>query len=344
MLEPVCRARQVNSICDVGVRQWDTLAASAGFYSSASWLLAYEQDQAASVCYLLVEGGRGELLAALPVYQVNRESNGRYDQVRLAVADRAQSVRVLGSRRGYRSSVLIAPQVDGQLRSAVTATIRAQLAALAEREDCALYWAFVPDEQLAEVVACGGSAHPVQLGSEAFLAVPDGGFEEYAAGLPTQRRHKVRVERRRFLGVGYQVAIEPLPEVAAEAAPLLAQLEQKYGSENDAVYYQFYFKRLLEAIDKGQVLTCRYGGSLVGFCLFYSFAGTLWARVAGFDYPNLHGAFEYFNLGFYELIEHGSRIGAHRIHLGMGSLEAKLTHGATEQSLWAVRFDLAEAA
>jgi hypothetical protein len=329
----------VESIRYVGLRQWNMVAAPSGLYSSGSWMLTQEGDRTALVRYLLVEDQSGELLAALPIYQVDRETNERYDQVRQDMVSGAESFRVLGSRRGYRSSVLIAPHVHGQLRNAVTATIRSQLAALARSEDCVLYWAFVPDEQLADVIACGGSANPVQVGSEAFLAIPKGGFEEYAAGLPIRRRHNVRGERRRFLEAGYQVAIEPLPKVAFEAAPLLAQLEQKHGSENDVVVYQFYFKRLLEEVDQGYMLTCRYDGRLIGFCLFHSFAGTLWGRAVGFDYPNLRKAFEYFNLGFYELIEHGSRIGAHRVHLGIASLEAKLTHGATTQPLWAVRFE-----
>ena len=47
------------------------------------------------------------------------------------------------------------------------------------------------------------------------------------------------------------------------------------------------------------VVTARRGGRLAAFALFYLWRSTMYLRLAGFDYPLLTGAFEYFNVAFY---------------------------------------------
>jgi hypothetical protein len=328
----------LGSLAEIEAIQWNATAASVGFYSSHLWLRGYETDPNSQARYLTVTDNRGELRAAVPTYTVTHETNRRYrlDGLNFKPATAALP-KVLGSRRGYQAGVLVSPGLTDESRAAALELMRA---ALAEEEDAyGPVWFYVPDRLLKDVLACCVAPRKVKIDVDAAVDVPTGGFEEYAARLPTHRRGHVRAERRRFLRVGYDVAIEPLAVIADEAAPLLAQLEWKYGSSNPLEHYLHYVHRLASAGDPGIALTCRRRGRLVAFCHCYLFGGTTWLRMGGFDYPQLQNAYEYFNMAFFELIELSAQHGCTRLHLGMGSLEAKVNHGAATEDLWLVEFD-----
>lgn len=328
----------LDSLTEIEAARWDAVAASVGFYSSHLWLRGYEADPNSQARYLTVTDSGGELLAAVPTYTVTHETNRRYRLEGLDLNPVSVALpRVFGSRRGYQSGVLISPALDEEARAETLELIRA---ALAEQEDgCSPVWFYVPDRLLEDVLACCVRPRKVKIDVDAAIEVPPGGFEEYASRLSTHRRGHVRAERRRFLRAGYDVTIEPLAAIADEAAPLLAQLEWKYGSSNPLEHYLHYVHRLASASDPGIALTCRHRGRLVAFCHYYLFGGTTWLRIGGFDYPQLQNAYEYFNMAFFELIEFSAQRGCTRLHLGMGSLEAKINHGAATEDLWLVEFD-----
>src|SRR5262249_46534483 len=56
--------------------------------------------------------------------------------------------------------------------------------------------------------------------------------------------------------------------------------------------------------------------------------------MTGFDYPNLRGAFEHFNLVYYLPIAYAAERGLPAVHLGSESLEVKVKRGAL--LLWTV--------
>lgn len=327
----------LDSLTEVEACRWDAVAATAGFYSSHLWLRGYEADPNSRARYLTVTGG-DELLAAVPTYTVTHETNHRYRLDGLGLRSASAALpRVFGSRRGYQAGVLLSPALTKGLRASTLELLRV---ALAEEEgSCSPVWFYVPDRLVEDVSACCVAPRKAKIEIDATIEVPPGGFEEYAARLSTHRRGHVRAERRRFLRAGYDVNIEPLAAIADEAAPLLAQLEWKYGSTNSLEHYLHYVHRLASADDPGIALTCRRRGRLVAFCHCYLFGGTTWLRIGGFDYPRLENAYEYFNMAFFELIELSAQRGCTRLHLGMGSLEAKVNHGAVTEDLWLVESD-----
>jgi uncharacterized protein len=328
----------LDSLTEIEATQWDATATSVGFYSSHLWLRGYEADPNSKARYLTITDSGAELLAAIPAYTVTHERNRRYrlDGLDLKPASAALP-QVFCSRRGYQAGVLISPALTEEARAEALELMRAALAA--EEDACSPVWFYVPDRLIEDVLTCCVAPRKVKIDVDAAVEVPPGGFEEYAARLPTHRRGHVRAERRRFLRAGYDVAIEPLLAIADEAAPLLAQLEWKYGSSNPLEHYLHYVHRLASADDPGIALTCRRRGKLVAFCHCYLFGGTTWLRIGGFDYPQLQNAYEYFNMAFFELIEFSAQRGCTRLHLGMGSLEAKVNHGAATEDLWLVEFD-----
>jgi uncharacterized protein len=328
----------LDSLTQIDAAQWDAAAASVGFYSSHLWLLGYESDPHTQARYLTVTDGGGELLGAIPTYAATQESNRRYrlDGLDLKPISRTPP-QLFGSRRGYQAGVLLSSTLTDEARAETVALMRAALAE--EAGSVTPVWFYVPERLTEDVLACCIAPRKVKIDVEATIEVPPGGFEEYAARLTTHRRGHIRAERRKFLRAGYDVAIEPLAAIADDAAPLLAQLEWKYGGSNPLEHYLHYVHRLATASDPGITLTCRRRGRLVGFCHCYVFGGTTWLRIGGFDYPQLENAYEYFNLAFFELIELSAQHGCTRLHLGMGSLEAKVNHGAATEDLWLVEFD-----
>lgn len=84
------------------------------------------------------------------------------------------------------------------------------------------------------------------------------------------------------------------------------------------------------------MFTCCSAGQLVGFSLAYKWGGTLWLRAVGFDYGQLRGGYEYFNLVFYQPLYYAYACGLERLHLGRESYEAKVNRGGRLSPLWGV--------
>lgn len=334
------RVAVVASLADVDAARWDELASPAGFYMSRSWLRNMETHPDSDTSYVIVEEPCGRLAAAVPVHLVRFDDNPRYD-TRLRGGHHPEYL--LGSRRGYRSAVLVHPDVEPATGTAAVTLLARQVRALVGSTPTRVW--YVPDvdlptaRDLARAVT-GRAPRVESLGAEAVVPVRPGGFDDLVADQQTQRRTKLRRERARFLACGYQVGLESLAAVVDEAGPLLGQLERKYGTDLPAEEWIAYYRRLTLDEQPGEVLTCREtGGRLVGLVHFYQFGDALWARSCGFDYPRLHDAFEYFNLAFFELVELACRRGLDRVHLGLGSIDAKVRHGAEAGNVNLVTFD-----
>jgi hypothetical protein len=122
--------------------------------------------------------------------------------------------------------------------------------------------------------------------------------------------------------------------------PLVAAVEAKYGgrlsSEQVAEVLRVQAQQFGEL---GVAFTARRGGRLVGLCVCYPWAGRLYARLVGFDYPALAGAFEYFALTYYQPIEYCYEQRLTALNLGPGAYRAKTLRGARLSPRWAVVID-----
>ena len=145
----------------------------------------------------------------------------------------------------------------------------------------------------------------------------------------------MRRERRAFSESGLCVAVRRLDECRRELAPLLANVQRRYGQPADTAV----LADLLEAESAGlaghsAVFTGEDAGGIVAAFLTYRFGSGLFGRLAGFDYDRLPGVFEYFNLGVYEPVAYLAEHRLRTLHLGVGSWQAKAFRGATIRPLW----------
>lgn len=329
------RLEAAGAIDAVPAADWDRLA-GATFALSHAWLRSVERNPTATATYLLVRDG-GRLAGALPVYAVREEQNEWYRPERLTGGRCVGRYLVAGSRRGHANDLLLDPTLDPAARAAV---LGALLAGLDERirEEGA-------DGAVFPHLSTGGAAElararaatPLLSGADTVLRAPGSRFADYLAALSSHRARQVRREMREFDAAGYAVAEESLTGCWEEAGRLIGQLQHKYGHAGDEERWRSGVRRqAAELGDRSVVFTCRTGGALVGFTLGYTWAGQVTMRTAGFDYPALAGAFEYFNLCFYRPLLFAYRHGLRAIRLGQESYETKVWRGALLEPLWTV--------
>ena len=183
--------------------------------------------------------------------------------------------------------------------------------------------------------AAGVPAPAVLLECDAWLAVPDGGFDTWLAALSAKRRTSVRKEIAAFTSAGYQIQHLPLRECSEAIAPLAISTESKYGFiatlEEDLATFRNHEQCLG---DDAMVALCTLDDTPVGFCLYYVWRDTIFIRWAGFDYKRLSNAYEYFNLLYYEQFRWAADRGIRWMHAGLKATKAKVLRGAIIRPLW----------
>ncbi|SEM59904.1 hypothetical protein [Streptacidiphilus jiangxiensis] len=334
-------ATVVESLDDVDATEWDRIAVDAGLYLSHRWLRHEENSPAVTARYVLLTGPTGRLLAATPVYRVHNELNAGYrPHERLAGVTEAARLVIAGARRGYRNAPLLDPSLTQGERTTCLRLLGDCVSGVADGFGAdQAWWLYVQDEVVEELRGATGvaTAHLQKL--DAAIDLPGDDFEAYLAALPRKRRSVVRTEERRFAEAGYELRQLPLSACWSQAGELLARLQDKYGHAPDPEPLRRLLREQAAGLgDTGTVRACYVDDDrMVGFSLAYDFAGTTWIRAAGFDYPRLLGAQEYFSLAFYQPIRDAYRDGrVRRVHLGASSAQAKALRGARLTPLWAV--------
>ena len=166
--------------------------------------------------------------------------------------------------------------------------------------------------------AAGVPAPAVLLECDAWLAVPDGGFDTWLAALSAKRRTSVRKEIAAFTSAGYQIQHLPLRECSAAIAPLAVRTECKYGDDYATAEDLATFRNHERSLgDEAMVALCTLDDIPVGFCLYYVWRDTIFLRWGGFDYSRLRNAYEYFNLLYYEQLRWAAERGIRWIHAGI---------------------------
>lgn len=335
-----------NRVADIDERAW-TRFAPHSVYSSRAFLLSMETDPLMEARYLVARV-HGEVVGVLPAYLWTGDRPAPFHDVlelvrgRLGYPDERDSDwlpnLLLSNRGGYHGEILNAGG-DPSTRCAIVRELVAAGSDLARACDArSSTWFHLPAAATAEIRAAT-RARTITVFSAAGLSLRVGfsSFDEYLAMFRSNRRVKIRRERRVFARAGYDVGLESLFDCYAEAGPLLAQLQRRYGHEDDDERRIAYLGRRAETLrDAALVFTCRLGGRLVGFSLYYVYDGVLYAGATGFDYGRLRGAYEYFNLGYYLPIEHAIDTAARLLDFGPGSYEAKVERGASLTPLWSL--------
>jgi len=329
--------RAAASLGEVDPTRWDRLAAPAGFYLSHPWLQSVEGDASARAEYLLAVEGDA-LLGALPVYDVETEHNDFYRPASLVDGRWRGRYLLAGARRGYANGVLTEPGLAPARRRAVLEALLAALRArvTARRVDGALFL-YLDTPGAACLSALDATGRPLLTAATTALDLPGRDFADYLGSRPGRNRTMVRKELAAFARSGLTAGEERLADCWEEAAPLLAQVQARYGHPAEVAHLRALLGRQAAALDRyAVVFSARDGGRLVGFSLLYAWGDGLYERMVGFDYARLRDAFEYFNLAVYQPLAYAYRHGLRRLDFGRESYEAKVLRGAHVRPLWSV--------
>jgi predicted N-acyltransferase len=307
---------------------WNALSGTDSFYLSHNWLTFAARGT--NVRYLTVSAG-GDLLGALPLYPTAGESNDDYRVDHVLGGRFAGLPTLAGTRRGYVNELLLHPALDEQrtdvVLEAMVATIHAENAALL----------YLTTPAAAALMRVDSGLCPLLLSADTSIPLPDGGFAAYLGGLGARRAYTVRKEMRIFHEAGYETAVVSLGDIWQEAAPLVLNVQHRYGHDESIEECRQSLRAQADALGRHSVVfTARHEGALVALSLGYVWRDTLHARFVGFDYDALRDAREYFSILFYEPLRWATENGLRQLHLGRESYQAKLLRGARARPMWAV--------
>lgn len=318
----------------------DTVAAAtqsgtALLYRTADWLrfvdTASSVDRRSGRRYL--RSGSGASRVWIDIGAPGDQDDESYDPS-VMLQRKEGGILLLGGNRGYSSEPI------GERGVIDEESLAVGLDALTEssRPDGSWWWPYLSTD-VADLVVRNSTATKQLIDMEAVVGVPPGGIEEYVAGIRSAgRRNNVRAERRRFAASEGRIEQGHLQDCdLGVLADLLAQVQRKHGHDVDvaSIERQLAFQRAALGA-KSVVFSCLDADDrVIGFSLFYEHADCLWLRVVGLDYASVGRAGEYAELTVYVPVEFASNAGIPRIHLGLGSFEAKFRRGATPVPLWA---------
>ncbi|MFD5076479.1 GNAT family N-acetyltransferase [Streptomyces sp. NPDC058371] len=322
--------------------EWDE-AAEGHFYSSAFWLrlVALEPGATSGGAHVqLSAGGR----AAVPIAATEPDGmSNPHLRWHDLLAERglpspAPGGVLVSQRRGYLAHLLTSSGADrAEAAAALLDTVRSlpdpQGPSGAPSGSARVAMYLTTDDVLA-LRAAGVRALPVALTADASLEIPPGGWEQWLETMGSgHRRQRVRSEVRKFEQAGYRVEHRVLRDCYADVGRLAARTEQRYGIAGSADAYIEAFRKHAElAGDRAEVLLCSLDGEpAVGCCLYVRDGDTVYLRAVGFEYEQLRGAAEYFNLAYYI----PARMpGVRRLHAGIATPGGKALRGADLKPLW----------
>ncbi|WP_084960748.1 hypothetical protein [Thermoactinospora rubra] len=300
---------------------WDELAGPR-FYSTSAWLR-----------YCAAEyGGPGEAVvgdgAAVPYVEVAGTSGlASYDWSGQLAARGLPAPPpaglLVGPREGYQTHFLGAPEGVPGLVERLRARAR-------DRPCVAMY---LPTSEVELARRAGVTAPPVVLETDAWIAVE--GWPDY---LPRKRRYAVRAARRVFHEAGYKIRHMALGECVDHLAGAAVATLAKHGVDAEPEEERRALRS--HAVHMGEAarvaVLSREDERPLGFCLYYVGTDAVFLRWAGFDYPRLSGAAEYFNLTLFSQLDLAAELGLRWVHAGTKSIEAKALYGARLRPLWLV--------
>ncbi|MEU2061990.1 GNAT family N-acetyltransferase [Streptomyces sp. NPDC013455] len=338
-LGPVRHARAVD-----GIPGWDALATASPFYLSAPWLRFVDTSPTGEPHYFALQDGTGTV-AGLPVHWNPREPHSRYQPATVLRDQGAGPALTVGGRRGYCSAVLLPPGRSPAVAAEHTAALLAGALDELPQARGRWWWPYLGPEAVDTVVAAARLLGPLTaeevhlVGADCVVDLVGESPEDLRRSLPAkQRRTNWQREVRRFAESGLTVRRTRLSEVCEEGAPLLAQVQWKYGHDETVEDQRSSLSRQAEHLDHlSVVFEARDArGRLAGFSLCYEWGGELSLRLVGFDYATAPDSATYAQVMLHAPLRYCYERGLRRLHLGTESYEAKCRRGARVRPLWAV--------
>ncbi|AVT33699.1 hypothetical protein C6361_34450 [Plantactinospora sp. BC1] len=334
------RVTVAGSLSEVEPARWASLATGWPVELSHAWLRAEEGRTAAAQWYLLAWRPDGRLLGALAAYLFDGPITHTAYPVQSVLRGTSQDLDpalhpslVCVAPGSYRPGLLSDRTLDPESTMRVREALLTAFEEHARDLGCAaisVMHVSGGDTGLAGLLAGRGYAKAL-VSADAVLRVPAGSFPDYLATLPPDRRRKVRRERRTFLDSGVTVHAGGAELLTESLAPLLVDHYRRYGHPADERGVLDRFHRVRRQGEL-RVFLARAGDEIAGFSAFFTdgadrLVGRLYAARSA-------GAFEYFNLVYYEPITAAARDGIRAIHYGSESFDAKVFRGCTLRPLY----------
>lgn len=163
----------------------------------------------------------------------------------------------------------------------------------------------------------------------AYIEVSTRNFEEYLLALSQKRRASARREIRALDSCGHQARIETLSGWIPRMLPLLADLQARHHLPSSSIVLTDFLERLARAFgERATAVVVEDSDQLIGFCILLEHQNDLHAYKIGFGPDDARRCGTYFNIGYYEPLRYAMARGLQRLHLGPGSLAAKVLRGA----------------
>ncbi|WP_329052439.1 GNAT family N-acetyltransferase [Streptomyces violaceus] len=305
----------------------EDLAPARTLYSSAAWLRLLDRH-GHGYTYVLLRQGRG--VALCPVAEgVGAHARRYHPEFLLADCVPAEACVVVGPRTGYRNELLsgVSPFSTGAFVEGLQDAAQGRVVLLP----------YLSGTDATRLTAGG---HPAGLVAwEAWLDVPDGGFDGYLGSLGQSRRRQVKTDLRQVAHNGLTFQVLPLDEHAPfhDIARLLVLHEKKYNPSYDRPPSEFIpYLTLCADVPGAYVILARLDGRAVGCHVVFHYRDVLWVRLFGVDESLKETRSSYFSLMFYEPLKLAHRLGASSVHLGIAASDTKLRRGARLEPLWTV--------
>jgi predicted N-acyltransferase len=284
--------------------------------------------------HLLLRDG-ATTLAYVPVFVLDPAHTNGYDPRTLFGPAGPERFVSVGAAGGYANHLMFAPAAD---RVAAAGALLCRAVELADEAGVAAV--LLPHLDPGQAAAFDGGEladRPRHREPRGVLELPWTSFDGYLESLHRKRRASIRQERRAFEPVRGGLVEQPLAPNCDRLAPLLAEVERKYGNESVVEHVAWYLRTISRAMgDDGVALVLERGGRPVACTVLWQHPDEWHVRAWGCDYTATGDHAEYANVMFYEPIERAIRRGVPVLHFGTGSMRAKTLRGARSEDLVSV--------
>ena len=146
----------------------------------------------------------------------------------------------------------------------------------------------------------------------------------------------VNIDQRKLIKSGRTVEVTARPSGLARLAPLVANLERKYGTDlQDDMYIDYLTRFESRALrDRLVLFECKAGGRTVAFSLAIEYGRVLISHVVGIDYERTGQANEYHNVFINYPVRYAIERGLICVDLGTEAYRPKLLRGGRLIPLW----------
>ncbi|WP_329030889.1 MULTISPECIES: peptidogalycan biosysnthesis protein [unclassified Streptomyces] len=336
-VDAVPRSEALTAFGGLDTEEWDRLAGDH-FYSTSDWLRFCTAETGTPGDAVVVDDDAGRCavpvreLSGLPAWSTYRWN----DHLSEAGLPHLRSEGLLvGSSEGFQTHVLRSGDHSPDRLTRLVGRLREAGGTRAERSCVAMY---LTTRDVRELREAGVTAAPVLLDADAWIPVPEDGWDAWLETFPRKRRRNIRNEEKTFRESGLRISHLALADCWHTLGTPAASTLAKYGHSTTPETEMVSMRRAVDVLgDKARVAVCHRPGDAehpVGFCIYYESADKILIRWVGFDNDRLSGLEEYFNVLFYTQVRRAPDRRTRWIHAGATTQAAKALRGAELRPLW----------